>query len=418
MRIILALLTAWLWAFCTPAGAAQYESWTQITNEMQEILVNSGRIYETGDERAAINEVNVAYFGYYEKLGVERNVKTYISGRSASDVEYQFALLKKRMAARAPLSEVNDLIAELNSSLKAQGLALDGKNEDEGEAEGSGGTLSSSFITVMIASLFIILREGIEAMIVFAAILAYLVKMGHADKQKSVVRGGIYAIVASFAMAYILNLLTEGNGQNQEITEGAVMLVAVVVLFYVSNFMMSKADAAAWMGYLQGKINANLSRGSLFALSFTAFLAVFREGAEVILFYQALLMSAQDSLPVWTGFALGCVLLIFVYIFIRVLSLKLPLKTFFVGTSILMYIICIDFVGAAIKEFQEGDLVSVTPVPYVPTIDILGIYPTVETLVPQLCMLVLCLITMVMAVRKWAQARAELAQKLNTQTNQ
>lgn len=411
MRMLLALIAAAFMAWCAPSQAAQYETWSQITDEMQEILTNSGKIFEGGDARAAVNEVNVAYFKYYEKLGVERNVKTYISGKSASDVEYQFAMLKKRMLAGAELTEIQGLIAELNGALKAQGLALDGKNESDEEGSGSS---TSSFVTILIASLFIILREGIEAMIVFAAILAYLVKMGQADKQKTVVKGGVLAIIASFIMAFILNMLTEGNGQNQEITEGAVMLVAVVVLFYVSNFMMSKADAAAWMGYLKGKIDATITKGSLFALAFTAFLAVFREGAEVILFYQALLMSAKDSLPVWAGFGLGCVLLVFVYIFIRVLSLKLPLKTFFVGTSVLMYIICIDFVGAAIKEFQEGDLVSVTPVPYVPTIDILGIYPTVETLVPQLCMLVLCLVTMYLSVKKWAQARAKLQQELAT----
>ncbi len=409
MRILLALTAALFMAWGTPSQAAQYETWSQITDEMQEILTNSGKIYAKGDERAAVNEVNVAYFQYYEKLGVERNVKTYISGKSASDAEYQFAMLKKRMLAKDPLPQIEQMIAKLNDTLKGQGLALDGKN---GSEDGDTGSTAGSFVAVMIASLFIILREGIEAMIVFAAILAYLVKMGRPDMQKTVVKGGIFAIIASFIMAFVLNLLAEGNGQNQEITEGAVMLVAVAVLFYVSNFMMSKADAAAWMGYLKGKIDATITKGSLFALAFTAFLAVFREGAEVILFYQALLMSAKDSLPVWAGFGMGCVLLIFVYIFIRLLSLKLPLKTFFVGTSILMYIICIDFVGAAVKEFQEGDLVSVTPVPYVPTIDILGIYPTVETLVPQLCMLVLCLVTMYLSVKKWARARAQLKAQL------
>lgn len=398
-KFVLGLLLSMLALFTLPAHAA-YSSWVEITDEMKEILDEADEIYKTGEHRKAIDTVNVAYFQYYEKLGVERNVKTYISGNAASEAEYQFALVKKAMAAQNDAEGVSREIGVLKDMLHEQGVLLDGEN-DSGEG---GGSFWGSFV----ASLFIILREGIEAMIIVAAILAYLAKLGHKEKQKPIIQGAGLAVVASFAMAWVIDSMAGANGQNQEITEGVTMLIAVVVLFYVSNFMMSKADAAAWMGYLKGKISGSVAKGSMYALTFTSFLAVFREGAEVILFYEALFMSDASGTAIWSGFAVGCVLLVFVYIAIHVLSLKLPLKVFFVGTSVLMYIICIDFVGAAIKEFQEGDLVGVTPVPYVPTIDLLGIYPTLETLVPQAIMLVLCAGTIFWAVRKWKAARARL----------
>lgn len=406
------LLRSLLISFCCLSAVsahAAYSSWTEITDEMQEILDESFRIYETGESRKAIDTVNVAYFQYYEKLGVERNVMTYISGNDAAACEYKFAAVKKLMAAKAELEEVRSELQGLKDMLHAQGQQLD----DENDGEGEGGSFWGGFV----ASLLIILREGIEAMIIVAAILAYLVKLGHPEKRKPVIQGAALAVVASFAMAWIIDSLAGASGQNQEIVEGVTMLVAVVVLFYVSNFMMSKADAAAWMSYLKGKVTGSLARGSMYALVFTAFLAVFREGAEVILFYEAMFMSGSDATGVWTGFGIGCLLLVFVYLFIHVLSVRLPLKTFFVGTSILMYIMCISFVGSAIKEFQEGDLVGVTQVPFVPTIDVLGIYPTVETLVPQGIMLVLCLLTIWLAVHRWKKARAELEAEAQANPN-
>ena len=132
--------------------------------------------------------------------------------------------------------------------------------------------------------------------------------------------------------------------------------------------------------------------GSGLALGAAAFLAVFREGAETILFYQAMLADVEANTGmVWAGFGVGCVALVGVFALIRYGSLKLPLKPFFIGTSILMYIMAIAFAGGGIKELQEGDLIGVTPVGFVQSIDLLGVYPTVETLLPQVVLVLLAL---------------------------
>lgn len=128
----------------------------------------------------------------------------------------------------------------------------------------------------------------------------------------------------------------------------------------------------------------------MFSLAFAAFLAVFREGAELILFYYALLADTQThTAMVWAGLVVGCVLLVVIYLLIRFLSIRLPMTLFLIGTSVLLSLMAISFVGAGVKRLQSGNIVSMTPVPGLTSVDILGIYPTLETLIPQAILLVL-----------------------------
>ena len=189
-------------------------------------------------------------------------------------------------------------------------------------------------------------------------------------------------------------------GMAQEIIEGITALIAVCVLFYVSNWMISKAEAASWSRYIDGRVQSSLEQGSSFALAFTAFLSVFREGAEVVLFYQPMLSEGNPGM-VWAGFGVGCVVLVFVYLAITKLSVKLPLKVFFTATSILMAVMCVSFLGSGIKELAEGNVFDLSlRVPGIPENDVIqvfGIYPYLETLVPQLILSIILLVTFMMA---------------------
>jgi high-affinity iron transporter len=171
--------------------------------------------------------------------------------------------------------------------------------------------------------------------------------------------------------------------------------------------MVSKSEAAAWTSYIEGKVQSSITKGSVYSLAFAAFLAVFREGAETILFYQALLAGTKThSNMIWIGLGVGCVALVAIYLLIRFMSIKLPLKPFFLGTSVLLFIMSVSFVGTGIKELQEGNLVGVTPVPGISSVDILGIYPTLETLIPQVALLALAVVTFVIQIKKTRKARA------------
>jgi high-affinity iron transporter len=377
----------------TAFAAAGHETWNDVVDEMESILNKSYDLYVSGDAKAAKDQVDVAYYSYYEKLGFEKTVMAHISGDRAAAVEYQFSFAKKAINAGKDKTEVRSSLDTLIQMLREDANRLDGKKE--------------SGIGVFLASLLIITREGFEAIIIVGAIIAYLIKSGNKQKTGAVYWGSLIALAASVAMAFILNSLSGASGANQEITEGVTMLVAVAVLFYVSNWMVSKSEAAAWTNYIEGKVQSSITRGSVFSLAFAAFLAVFREGAETILFYHALLAGTKTYFNmVWLGLGIGCLALVVIYLLIRFMSIKLPLKPFFLGTSILLFIMSISFVGSGVKELQEGNLVGVTPIPGLTSVDILGIYPTLETLIPQIVLLAATIVTFVIQIRKWKKARA------------
>jgi high-affinity iron transporter len=394
-RVLIAVVLTGVFTllFAGPAAAAD-QTWNDVVDEMEVVLDESYARYAAGDAGAAKDQVDVAYFGYYEKLGFEKTVMSSISGDRAATVEYQFSLTKKQMLGAAPDTEVRESLNTLVTMLREDADTLDGTQE--------------SGIGALLASLLIILREGFEAILVVGAIVAYLVKSGNKDKVAAVYWGSLTALGASVVLAVLLTRLTQLSGANQEIIEGATMLVAAALLVYVGNWILSKADVRAWSSYIDSKTEKSLTTGSVLSLAFVAFLAVFREGAETILFYQALLAQTDGQAGmIWLGLGIGAALLVVVYLLIRLLSIKLPQRPFFIGTGVLLSVMALSFVGTGIKELQEGNVVSVTPVPGVGSIDLLGIYPTWETLVPQIVTLVLLVVLFVVQFsrpRRRAQA--------------
>ncbi|TSJ90730.1 FTR1 family iron permease [Gilliamella apicola] len=376
------LLIASLAIFSPPSYATEkkYANWNAIVDEMDIILNDAYNIYFMKDSEAAKDRVNNAYFGFYEKHGVERAVMSYISGKRGTDTEYQFAKIKRLMSQGAPNKVVRTEIDVILKMLHEDANELDGKKE--------------SGWSVFFASFIIIFREGLEAILVIAAISAYLVRSDNKPMLKVVYLSSLFAVFASVLAAIALHTIVGLSGANQEIMEGAAMLLATVVLFFISSWMLSKSESKAWKNYVEGKVQSAVSTGSSFALGFAAFLAVFREGAETIIFYQAMLADAKDHMDmVWYGLGVGTIVLTLVFIVIRFGSVKLPLKPFFICTSALMYLMAIAFAGGGVKELQEADIISVTPVDFVHSVEVLGIYPTVETLVPQLVMLVVVMLS-------------------------
>ncbi len=233
-------------------------------------------------------------------------------------------------------------------------------------------------------SFIILFREGIEAMLVVAALVAYLRRSGYPDKVKTIWHGVFLALAASVGAAWLLNHVVRASGANQEAIEGVTMLIASVVLIYVSYWLTAKRDADRWQAFIKDEMDKAIGRGSLFALGFVAFLAVFREGAETILFYQALISGSSGQLnAIWTGMAIAAASLAVVYLAVRIASIRLPIGIFFGSTAMLLYVMAFAFTGQGVLELQVSGLVPTTRLDGWPMISWLGIFPTRESVAAQ-----------------------------------
>ena len=396
-------------------------NWNDAADAIEKVAIHAADLYEAGDKDPAYEYAKATYWGYYETTGFERNTMTYISGSRVSACELQFTTFRKAVKKDLGIDAVHEEGEKLSQMLHEDALILSPEGSSLNVASGaSSGGAAATFV----GSLLIIVREGLEAILIVGAIIAYLIKTTDKseDERKRQLRpvyaGAVLGIILSFVSAWALNRLKLANSASQEVIEGVTALIAVVVLFWVSNWMVSKSESEAWDAYIKSKVGEASDKGSSVALAFTAFLAVYREGAEVILFYQPLL-SGDNMKMVWLGFAIGCVCLVFVYLAIRLLSVRLPLKPFFLATSILMAIMSIAFLGSGIKELIEGDVIMMTSpawVAWIPSnslLEILGIYPCVQTVVPQIILTVITVITFIYWLNRNKNLRNEMAQEAN-----
>ena len=395
-----------------PVYAEQkYANWQEVASTMGTVLDGAVEAYGAGGEDAgkkATEQVNVAYYKFYEKLGFEKTVMASISGSRGTDVEHQFYLVKKVIRDGGSQEELKSSVETLKSMLTEDAITLDGGkaaaqgNGSAAAADSAGGSSSGGAAwQTFLAVLGLTLREGLEAILVIAAIIAYLVKTNSRKYLASVYIGAGLGVLFSVVLAMIFNGIAASlgdaqSGAGQEIFEGVTMFLAVIVLFYVSNWMLSKAEAENWNKYIKDKVQQSIDKGSMYTLSFSAFLAVAREGAELIMFFQGMRANITNNPHMlWAGLALAVVILVIVYFAITKLSVRLPLKPFFTFTSVLMFILCISFVGKGVYELQEADVIGRTIIPWMNgfNFELLGIYDRYENLIPQLILLALTIFT-------------------------
>ena len=209
----------------------------------------------------------------------------------------------------------------------------------------------------------VLLREGLEALLVIAALAAFLIRAGVPEKVKSLYIGAGLAIVASFGAAVVFELFFEG--EHNDFIEAGVMLFAAVLMLYMSGWMYLKQDPKAWMADLRRSAERALDSGATISLGLIAFLAVFREGGETVLFLHALAKTSGGwTFGLISGLVVAAVCLVAIFYAIEKLALMLPLRPVFLVTSAFLFIMGLRFVGAALTELQERTVVSFTPAPF------------------------------------------------------
>ncbi|QPC84470.1 FTR1 family iron permease [Phototrophicus methaneseepsis] len=330
-----------------------------------------------------------------------------------------------RLANRAPVlsRELEGLFWEGSSGQAGLYTLLDQEADDAAlavavgqvrqklnEAESFlGGGLSSSLAAINSAT--IIIREGLEAVLIIGAILGYMFKMDAERRYIMQVLIGVLAAVAlSVATWFAAETFLTITPVQRELIEGVTSLLAVAVLFYVTNWLFHKAYVVDWMTFVREQADKALSNGGAFGLAALGFTVVYREGLETVLFYQALMFDAEP-LPVVAGFIVGLGLILAIAYAILRLSKRLPLKPLFTITTIVLLVLAFSFTGAGVRELQEASVISATLLPWFPEnlllMELFGLFPTLETLVAQVIFTVLIALTFTYS--RWQGSRGTAA---------
>ncbi len=425
-----------LFAFTNESEAAKkkkrYDDWRAVAADMA--LEFNAAIEDVKNDKYqdAYNHVNDAYFKYYEVQGVERTVMYAISAARVNHIEGQFRDIKHVLLGnqekeknlllqqiedlklkiykdsmvldgKADVSDPDSVGAALYSDTKVPRPELAGVPSQPAPTETTTSSTASSsseskapvnrdWLT-FVTAFGLLVREGLEAILVIVAIVAYLIKTGNKNMLKGVYLGSLAAIIASVILAWALEAwMGEQSGVARELLEGWTMFLAVAVLFYVSNWMLSKADNIAWENYISGKVQQSIDSKSQWTLIFAAFIAVMREGAELILFYSAAFTGGMSN-PTYIAYGIGAGILVLavVWVAFRYFSVKLPLRAFFMFTSILLFLMCISFMGKGVVELTEADVITghtVIPAMKGFHIEVLSIYDRAETLIPQIMLVI------------------------------
>lgn len=331
--------------------------------------------YDPAQSLATASVFSALYFERFEALELDLGLR---DAGLKNELEVLFGALNGSAMRGVPRAQLQDAWRELRAKLEqAQGYYGDGAAADSGYG-------------AFFKAILILLREGTEAALVVGALVAYLRRAGAADKVWVIHVGVAVAIALSILTGWALDRLLQGIGAPLAVVEGVAMLAASAMLFYVSCWLFAKRNAGRWEEWIARQMERTLGKGSLLALGGAACLAVYREGAETVLFYEALAASAPgEESAIHAGFALAVLLLAAFYFLMRKAALLLPFRFFFSVTSALLYGLAIVFLGQAIVELQAAGWIASIYLPGFPQISWLGIAPSAQSLGAQALLLLL-----------------------------
>lgn len=344
-----------------------------------ERLKASEQAYLKNDIESAQYLAVSAYLDGFELI--ENTLNTY-DPELRKQIEASMLALRQQVAIPGQSNQVSISVSALEKQLKKAEAMLDS------------GNLSDT--AIFSASFIILLREGLEALLVVLVLLTVLKRAQRKDATRYVHLGWIMALVAGIATWWAAQSLIDISGASREMMEGFAAILAALVLFYVGFWMHSKAQAGQWQAYIKKHIQKHLSQGTLWGLAGLSFISVYREVFETVLFYQSLLTQAapQQVVSIGGGFLAAIVTLaLLAYLLIR-FSVTLPLGRFFALSSYLMLVLSFVLVGKGIMALQEAAVISRHPFPLAINLDWLGVHATWEGLGTQFLILLipLCLL--------------------------
>lgn len=247
----------------------------------------------------------------------------------------------------------------------------------------------------------ILLREGLEALLIVATLLSFLKQVGQTSKQKWIWVGVIAGLVASSVLALMINLLFSQwtAASSREYIEGITGIVAVLMMVTVGAWLHSKSNIKTWNRYVNKQMNQAIATGSLISFALISFLSIFREGAETIIFYAGMAPYMEVKQLV-TGIVLAAVILVIIGFVMLRYSTKIPITPFLKGTTILIYAIAFKILGVSIHSLQVSQVLSTHTIHSFPFVEWIGLYPTWETVLPQVALLLTIFLTTMIIKKK------------------
>ncbi|AJA11584.1 iron permease (plasmid) [Sphingopyxis fribergensis] len=329
-------------------------------------LEASMKAYSAGDRKRASDLALSAYLDGFEP------VEPVLAARDSdlmAEIEMAMGNLRSAIGKGSPIAEVEAANAEVARLFVEAEAALAPEQA----------SASSSFL----GAFGVLLREGLEALLIVIAMMAFLRKTGRTDVMGYVHGGWVSALAAGALTWFVATYFIGISGASRELTEGFGSLFAAIILISVGIWMHGKSNAEAWQRYIKEKISAALSRRSAWFLFGLTFLVVYREVFETILFYAALWAQGNGG-ALLAGAGAAVVLLGMIAWALLRYSARLPITQFFSWSAALIAILAVVLAGKGIGGLQEAGLIGVTPLAGFPRIPMMGVYPTIQTVLAQL----------------------------------
>ena len=358
----------------TQPSALQTEELPALNNSLEKLNASLDA-YRKGDQAHAYELALAAYLEGFELA--EAAVKAVFPEQSKA-IENNMMQYRLMIKEHQPVASVEAKAAEISQLISS---VIESVATTHVEA-------TASFIT----SVIILLREGLEAILVLAAIGAFLVKTGRRDALKYMHLGWIGALVLGFVTWFIAEYLIDFSGASREMTEGVTALLAAAILVYVGLWLHNYAHTQHWKAFVQTKVTKSLSGGTLWGLILISFIAVYREVLETVLFYQTLWVQTDPSGRgyIFSGFLVAAFTLVTLAWVILRFSVRLPLRLFFRINAALLYMLAVVFAGKGVAALQKTGSLQLTPIHF-PEIGAIGVYPSMEGILLQVILVGLAL---------------------------
>jgi high-affinity iron transporter len=348
---------------------------------VRESIDRTLELIKEGKSEQAFREARAGYLSHFEYVEIPLRV---VAPQLTSDAETKFAEIRGLISSGASTGEIRSNVVDL------RGLIDDAERHLTDTGIGAPAVVFGQ-------SFLIIFREGLEAVLLVSVLLGYLEAAKATQYRRPVLQGMLAAAAATVLTFFLLRTVLSALPLGREVLEAVTALLAVAVLFYVSFWLIARLEQKRWLEFLRARVWSAVSVGSTAALMVVGFTAVYREGFETALFYQALL-SFGSGLGVWVaaGFGAGIVALAIVAWAIFRLGRRLPLKAFLSTAVVLLMATSVAFLGNAVRSLQEADVIALHRWGNWPRAPIflsqsLGYWPSRETITAQLVLITIYL---------------------------